>query len=267
MYKTKIMENSKLVSIYGQVRELLLPSGVTAVIREQNGEDDALLSNVTMGRNFDSLNAFISSITVSLSSSANPAAPPTIEEIMIRPIRDKYFLLIASRIFSLGPNLEFDYQWDPNLPKIHYVEELGNYLWDYNNPIPKVGEPGYFAERIKPYPVKGLFVEAVIGDKKIRFNLLNSYGEKYLLKLPDTERHINQQLLARDLSILDETGQYTKVTNFRNFKSPEMAKLRALIMEWDEDFNGLTTLENPYNTSQVEEVSIIQIPDFFFPKA
>lgn len=260
------MDLVKLTQAYGNVKELLLPSGAVAVIREQNGEDDALLSNVAMTRNFEALNAFIHSITIHLSTAEFPEKPPTLEDIMIRPLRDKYFTLIASRIFSLGHNLHFEYQWDAALPKVEYDEDLSKYLWDYNVPFPQVGDREYFAERIKPYPMKSLFVNETVGGKNIRFNLINSYGERYLLKLPDTERHINQQLLARDISIMNEANQWEKITNFKNFKSTEMAQLRGLLSKWDEEFNGITTLDNPFVTGQSEDVSIIQIPDFFFPR-
>lgn len=260
------MDITKLTQVYGNVRELLLPSGAVAIIREQNGDDDALLSNVAMTKSFEALNSFIHSITPYLSTSINPDKPPLLEDILIRPLRDKYFILIASRIFSLGNILHFEYNWGSEYPKVEYDEDLANYLWDYNIPFPGQGDPDYFAERIKPYPTTKLGIEETIGNKVIRFSLLNSYGEKYLLKLPDTERNINQQLFARDISVKQENGEWEKISSFKNFKSLEMAKLRNLVSTWDEEFSGLTTVDNPYTNGQSDEISIIQIPDFFFPK-
>lgn len=259
------MDLSKAIQIYGSAEEHVLPSGNLVIIREQNGEDDALLSNVSMTKNFEALNSFIVAVTVHLSCSKNPEKPPLIEEIMRLPLNDKYFILIASRIFSLGPKLIFEYPWDQDNPPAKYEEDLNQYIWDYTKPFPEPGMPGYFPERIRPY-TGASFVELKLSSgKEFKYNFLDSYGEKYLLKLPQTDKHINQQILARDPQLKID-GVYQKVTSFAKFSSKDMAEIRKSISEMDPEFNGLTTLENPYQAGEVEKLSIIQIPDFFFPR-
>lgn len=260
------MDLSTYVINYGNIKELLLPSGSTAIIREQNGEDDALLSNVALAKDSSALNAFIKAVTVYLSTSSDPTKAPTLDDIMSMPLNNKYFILIASRVFSLGEELEFQYNWGGDLPPVKYVENLNDFLWDYSKELPKPGEPGYFEERIPPYKSNDPFQTLILDDgREVRYKYLDSYGEKYLLKLPETERHINQQLLARDLSLRID-GQFIKVESFKNFSSRAMAKIRAHVSENDPEFSGLTTLENPYETGVSQTISIIQVQDFFFPR-
>lgn len=260
------MELSTYVTNYGNIKELLLPSGATAIIREQNGEDDALLSNVALSKDSASLNSFITAITVYLSTASDPSKAPTLDAIMSMPLNDKYFILIASRIFSLGEELEFQYNWNNDLPPVKYTENLSNFLWDYKKEFPKPGDPEYFEERIPPYKSNSPYQTILLDDgRELRYKYLNSYGERYLLKLPETEKHINQQLLARDLSLLID-GSFVKVESFKSFSSKAMAKIRASISENDPEFAGLTTLENPYETGVSQTISIIQVQDFFFPR-
>jgi hypothetical protein len=262
------MEQSILVELvkqYGQVKDMILPSGIEVVIREQNGEDESLLSNVALSKSSDSLNSFIRAMIVYLPTAVNPNSP-TLDEIMVRPLNDKYFILIASRIFSLGSTLEFNYSWGKDTEPVAYKEDLEQYIWDYSKPLPKLGEPDYFEQRIPKYEsIDSHHMLTLSSGKVVRYKPLDSYGEKYLLKLPDTEKHINQKVLARGLEI-KVNGEFTPVESFANFKSREMAEIRDHIDKHDPEFAGLTELENPYNAGEIEVISIIQIQDFFFPR-
>ena len=138
-----------------KTKEYTLPSGGKITIREQNGEDDDIISNAALAKNGNHINAFISGITIS--TDLTKTGKLLIKDVMELKIRDKYAILFMSRCFSLGPICEFEYDWGKdNGGKVTYEDNLENYIWDYavdNFPMP--GEDNYFDQRIRPY-IQGL---------------------------------------------------------------------------------------------------------------
>lgn len=178
------MDKSKLISLYGNIHTFFTPSGFEVAIREQNGNDDAILSNVALNRDSASVNAFIQAIVVGMSHISGLPEP---EDILNLRLGDKYCILIQSRIFSIGNILTFTYEWVPGLPPTTYEEDLSCFIWDYRKPIPVPGEPDYFVDRIKPYPsgLDNIYVSFTTrAGKELRYKYLDGHGEQYLLKLP-----------------------------------------------------------------------------------
>lgn len=256
------MDKTKLIGIYGSIHTFFTPSGFEVAIREQNGEDDAILSNVSLSREAASINAFIRNIVVGVSNKAGLLSD---EDVLNMWLRDKYCILIQSRIFSAGELMRFAYEWVPGIPPTEYEEDLTQFLWDYQLPFPSEGQPNHSPQRIKPYVLKeeDLILE-LAPDKIITIDYLDGYGESYLLKLPENKTHINSRLFARNIRVLK--GQESlKVENFSQFSSREMSKIRTWVDEVDPQFDGLVSIENPMDGT-TRYLSMISLPDFFFPR-
>lgn len=232
------------------------PSLGSITIREATGKDDDILSNVHLDE-AGVVNKYLSNLII------KDAKGKKLDEDAVErmPLRDKYTILIKSRIFSLGKNLLFEYDWEDGKPPQQYDVDLTEYVWEDYSEFPGIEDEGYFQERIGPYQIETL--EAKLGDKELRMEFLNGVGERYLLELPENQRTINKQLVARNLEM--HTGDtWEKVANFGAFSSREMVTLRALYEKYDKDLMGLVSINNP-QTGQTEELSLIGIKDFYFP--
>lgn len=241
-------------------KEISVPTGKRYIIREQNGYDDEVLSQVTSVDDADVINRFMANIILK-DSEGNTVYH---EDVLKMPLRDKYTLLIQSRIFSLGAELKFEYDWGTNVPPQSYTDDLTQYVWDdYNSPFPAPGSPMYFKYRMPPYApsvIEG--VEFEVDGLKMKFNLLDGKGETYLLKLQAGNQNINQELIARNLSVYKEG--WVKVVNFAGFTARQMSHIRAKIKQFDERIEVLTLIDHPFS-GQTIEIPLIGIRDFFFP--
>lgn len=255
---------------FGRMIDLLLPSGLTVTIREQNGNDDDVLSSQSKD-DLDSngINRFVAGIIMKNDFPfAKTQGKITDKEVLKMPLRDKYFIVVSSRVFSLGNLLKFEWDWQNGELPIAYEDDLSLYLWDYKKEFPKEGEDNYFKERIKPYtnvsndnPVREF---TLTSGKTIRYKLLNGESENFLLKLPLEKRTVNAGLKARKLQLFVE-DDWLDVVNFSSFNPREMAEIRRDIEQYDSQFDGITTIENP-NTGQTLDIPLMNIPDFFFPR-
>jgi len=247
---------------------LLLPSGNTVTIREQNGNDDDIISSFISGDEMiGPINRFLAGLIVDHSfegfKSKSTILPTEILELLLR---DKYFILMASRIFSISDTIIFSWDWKNGKPPVKYEEELLPYLWDYNKEFPQPGDPEYFKYRIAPYTEQKTDTKELVlkSGKKVRYGFLNGHGENYLLNIADDNRTINAGLKARGLELWQD-GEWIKVENFKEFKAYEMASLRDSIEKEDKQFDGLTDITNPYS-GEVLAVPMLSIQDFFFPR-
>lgn len=253
--------------LYGKLATLLLPSGSTVTIREQNGDDDDIISSFMTGQDsVGPINRFVAAIIIKHDYNfADKSGVLTAKEVLNIPLRDKYFILMASRIFSISPSIKFNWDWQNDRPEVPYEEDLVQYMWDYKKEFPQIGDPAYFKYRIQPYQEHKSNIEVDLSSgKKIRFYLLDGNGESYIMGLPDSQKSINTPIRARRLELFDN-GNWMKVESFKVFKSYEMAELRDAINTYDKTFDGLTDLNNPY-TNEVVSIPLLSIPDFFFPR-
>lgn len=248
-----------MVTDYRQ-KEISVPTGKRYIIREQNGYDDEVLSQVTSIDDADVINRFMANIILK-DSEGNTVY---YEDVLKMPLRDKYTLLIQSRIFSLGSELKFEHDWGSNVPPQQYTDDLTQYVWeDYNSPFPGPGSPNYFKYRMPPYaPGIGNGVEFEVDGLRLKFDLLDGRGETHLLKLQPGSQNINQELIARNLSIYKDG--WVKAVNFAGFTARQMAQIRAKIKQFDERIEVLTSIDHPFS-GQVIEIPLIGIRDFFFP--
>lgn len=266
------------------VTPISLPTGGWVIIREQNGDDDGIISNVSLQKDASSINLFVSAIVAFSPKAKASNGILTLDEVLSMPIRDKYVIIIKSRIFSMGPSLEFSYTWESPVQKtIYYTEDLTRYVWDYTTPFPFTQEsPEYDVERVAPYKMMSddgewLYFNAqgammqkaspTLGEspvKLLRFKLLDGYAERKLLSLGESGMSINTKILMRELQLW-VNNDYHKVESFKSFKPAEMALIRKVISEYDREYEGNTEVENT-ETGESQIIPLMSIPSFFFPQ-
>lgn len=76
------------------------------------------------------LTKFIAAIVVT--TDATPSGKLTIEDALNLPVNDRYCIIFNSRIFSLGDEVEFEYDWGKEGGKVMYGQDLHEYLFDYS---------------------------------------------------------------------------------------------------------------------------------------
>lgn len=257
---------SKLTEAYGEVKELTTPSGFKVVLREQNGNDDDVLSKGSGVVDGSSANRFVQGIVVH--TNFTESGKLSLEDVEKMKLCDKYFIMIASRIFSIGQIVKFQFTWSDIKKPMDYEEDLGLYIWDYEKgdfPFSEDHED-YFQYRIKPHSHgKETSLEHVLSSgKKIKFDFMNGTGEKYLMKLPEQEVSKNQELIARNLQQFVNNA-WVKVSNFRNFTVTDMVEIRNFVFENDPVLEIYSEIEHPI-THEVVKHPIIGTTDFFFPR-
>jgi hypothetical protein len=224
------------------------PDGKQYTIREQNGEDDDIVSNMSQGE-AEAINRFVQSIIVK-----GPNGAVSLEDVESMPLRTKYYILIKSRIFSLGDRLYFKYKWADDT-EVEYEELLEEHVGGENTPPSPSFEP--YQNYTKDY------IEVAIEDSKFRFKFLDGKGEKYLLELKPDERVINKTAIARGLQFKGDNGWVT-VNNFKMFSSRILNKLRTKIEEIDPPVTADAEIQHP-QTLEVLSIPLIAVKDFFFP--
>ena len=242
---------------------LTTPSGYEVTIRQQTGEDDDVISNPNGSYMGEALNKFVQGIVIKLGSDGIAANYHDIEKMKLG---DKYFIIIASRIFSLGPILKFQYEWDDGLVA-DYEEDLESYIWDYSlEDFPEKGSELYSPFRIVPHKHGKLHqLEFVIpSGKKFRFTFMNGVGEKYLMSLPMDELTKNTELKARNLEQQIGTD-WVKVETFKAYSAREMAAIRKEVFDNDPITEVLTEIPHP-KTKEKMPYSILSSSDFLFPR-
>lgn len=247
---------------FNHFMEFIAPSGASYTIREQNGEDDDILSNPTTSTNLMNLSNFISSIVVKQNFYPNKTTI-TPEEALDLPVNDRYAILINSRIHSIGNILEFTHDWGSTLGKCSYEVNLNDFV--FNKPIDQITEED-IANKPEAIPVYVNFkpkIEFSVGDKEFEFELLTGRGEQYQIELPLEKRTANQKIKARNLK-LKVNNNFEKVTNFRMFTAKEMASIRKVIAENDPLFSGNTKIVHPNNPELVDYVNVLALPGFFW---
>jgi hypothetical protein len=252
--------------VFGRTTIVDLPSGRMFKICEQNGEHDELLSDPTTQDDLTNIDNFLYSLIVCEVLEGGKEKKVSMDEIKKFLINDRTALLVKSRIFSIGKEIYFNYTW-PDGTKQEYVEDLSNYVREYNKPITEEELDNLPATCIPSYP-KNAYAdfEFSFEDKVFRFNLLNREGELYLLGLERKLLNRNAEYRSRNLRLLDsKTGDYVKVESFRFFNKRVMNCIMLNIDSIDKAINITTTIEHPKDSSFKIDYPILRSPDFFFP--
>lgn len=263
MEKRKQLEET----LYGKTYNFKLPSGYRVTIREQNGNDDDIISNRATSKDLTNFNIFLSSLVIETDLPIATNGKLSRDAIDKMLLRDKYAIIFASRIHSMGNIINFEVDWptESGGPQ-RYTEDLHNYFWDFEEELPKQGEEGYSPTRIQPYPKDcyGIQELHLTSGKHVRLRYLDGLGEKELMKLPIEEMSRNAEIKARGLEQKLE-DKWIKVSNFMYFTKRDMAELYKFLRENDPEFTAITDIENP-NTGEIIKYSLLQAEDFFFPQ-
>jgi len=243
--------------------EFITPSGHRVKIREQNGADDDILSNPAEATTLKNLSRFIAGII--MDSDYTNSGKLTVDEVHNLPSLDRYAILIHSRIFSLGPTMEFKYNWGENGGEVEYEQDLNELIFDYSQtPTMEELEAKPNAVPFYPEPEKIKDIEFTLtSGKQLKFDLMTANGESYVANLPLDKQTKNQIYVARNLCYM-VNEKWDKVSNFALFSVKDMIEIRNHIHSLDPIFNGTTIIENPV-THEKLEVPIVGMKDFFYP--
>lgn len=253
-----------------------LPSGYSCEIREQNGEDEEVLSNPANIKNFMNINEFIAGIVTHTDFTASSKL--LVKDVMKLPLLDRAVILINSRIFSLGEELEFNYKWprhegSKEQAEFTYTQNLKDYVFDDYGVKPSEEElqskpdavPYYLLEEDQCNPGKIKLTDhkfTLSSGKEIMWDVATVESEQYLMKLGLDNISRNKDLIARNLR-LNVDGNWEKVQNFKLFSVRDMAEMRKEILSSDPSFIGTTDIEDPI-THNKTQVSILAVPTFFY---
>jgi len=231
------------------------PDGVLYTIREQNGNDDDVLSTLGDAQQNKSIDKFLAGIII---------GPKRFnwEEIHTNMgIATKYYIVLKSRMFTHGSQMIFKHTFRDG-QVVEFEEDLSLYDRDLSQDIVVEDIPGITA--IKKYPNGGSILRSLtIGDKKLTYKLQTSKAEAYMMGIPKEQVSKNDELRARELTLVKD-GREIKIENFRDFSASEMREIWKDIRSNDVDFALLTKLQTP-DKKVTEYVSLLTIPEFFFP--
>lgn len=246
--------------------QFIAPSGYSYTIREENGEDEEILSNPANAKGLMNITHFISAIVVA--TDYTKSGKLTVNDTLNIPLLDRYAILFQSRIFSLGSEVDFTYKWPGDATPTYYSQDLNEMLLDYSdikeeelnekpNAIPFYPD----REKCRQINFKGYEYNLKSG-KVIKFDLMDGNAERAMITLPADKQTRNSDLLARNLHLLVE-DRWERVESFRLFTIPEMAEIREIVSTIDPIFQGTTDISNP-RTGEEAKYSIIGAPRFFF---
>lgn len=259
-----------------QMRKLAftLPSGYTCEIREQNGDDEEVLSNPSSIKTFMNINEFIAGIVIRTDFTASGKL--LVEDVLKLPLLDRAVILINSRIFSIGEELEFTHTWDRGNGKSNqytYTQDLKDYLFEDYGKQPTEEEleakpdavPYYALPEDQDHSGKVKLTDLSIvlsSGKELLWDVATAGSELYLMKLGMDNITRNKDLLARNLR-LKVGDKYEKVQNFKLFSVRDMSEIRKSITSVDPTFTGATTINDPV-TGATTQISILAVPTFFY---
>lgn len=234
--------------------DVKLPSGKLVRIRETNGNDDDILSQVSENKTLMAPLNFLAGIIVS--EEIKP------EDLKKWKIRDKYYLILKSRIFSLGSEMRFNHTFADGL-SVELVEDLARFDWDLTqgNP-PAKGEKGYKPEVIQPYIGGDSPGEFTLNSGKVvKYDFLTVEGEMANMGRTEDDMSINDRLRLRNFK-LKVDGVFQPIEVFGMFTARDMREIRTHLDKNDPEFSLLVEAKA---NGKLEYVSLFQIPDFFFP--
>lgn len=260
MEKLSIFEGSKL--------EITMPSLHKVTIREQSAEDDEILGKVSKGDFIDSLNEFVAAIVVNHNYPFGNNGKLTISDVEKMPLRDKHYILIESRIHSIGSTLKFTHECEePSCrEELKLEEDLSIYVQDLsleeqsNNKqtiqrYPEIKEP---SDIFKPIEIK------LSSGKLVKVERMTGKSEKKLLQAnKDNALTTNTELYARNISIFSD-GKWIELSSLNIFSKKDSVEIMAEIKKLDTQYTPITEFKCNKCDSQ-HHLPVMTIRDFFFP--
>jgi hypothetical protein len=236
--------------------KMTLPTGREFTFSEANAEQEGILTKEGNKAENEHFPKYLSAIS---------GLP--LDEIMKWPLNDKYYAIIASRVLNHGPELKFDFEFKEKQP-ITFIEDLTAYLEP-----DLVTQLGYaITEQTgtkvpKPYSFgKDSIREITLSSgKKIKYQFINSYGEKLIAKKSKENLDSNDIFKARFLEWdPQQKGDWIVVQNFREFSVRDTRELRADIIKYDTSWDLYLDIQEP-GTNHKEEIPLVLVPGFLTP--
>lgn len=248
---------------HGRLMSFTTPTGYKYTIREQNGEDDDILSNLGDSANLFNISKFVAGLVVETDYTSSHKV--TAQQVHTMPSLDRYCILIMSRIFSISKEMDFYVDWG-NGRKVEYTQDLEELVFDYEKQ-PSEEDLLSRKDAIPYYPygkqVKDITIQTTSG-KSLLFDLMTPESEAYLVNLPIDQRTKNQELVARNLR-LKVGDHFEKVQNFRAFSVKDMMEIRRAVSAADPIYGGDVEVEDPM-TKEVRTVNLFSLGNFFYPE-
>ena len=244
----------------GQTTTVQLPSGRVVDIRETNGADDELLSNLADVKDSTNIVKFLTSIIV---KDHTLDRAPQAGEVMNYHLNDKWYLMLKQRILNRGSQLVFNYKCQcdkcKDKPAVEYTEDLTPFDGD----LSKVDYQPKDTQIMK-YPLGLELVREfrTSSGHLLRYDIMTSIHEKKQLDLTDKEQTRNSILTLRNLKVKNGE-EWTTVTNFAFLPSKIVSEVRGDVKKNDPEFMPLVSGECPAGIPFV--LSLWGIPDFFWP--
>lgn len=245
----------------------MLPSGFNITIREQNGDDDDIISQITASKDGTAIPKFLAGIIIE--SENKPSKKLTYLDILDWKIKDIYYALLVSRIHSLDNLIDFEYECiNSNCKRItRYEEDLDQFTQDFTLPAPTIDEPGYFKYRVTPYEngAESIGTLKLESGKEVEYTLLTGKGENLIINLEEDKLTKNQELISRYLRVRENPGDpFQTVGKFDIFSAKEMRAIRSEITKNDTPWLPYIECICPYCKTK-SLINMVQEPAFYYP--
>lgn len=235
-------------------------------IRETNGEDDDILSNLGEILKGHHVNNFIANIVM---EDKKLNRKPTVEDIIKWPTNNKNYVLFKQRLINHGNDLKFQHKC-PNVNCKNYLEDKVQRLedtidkFDGNLADEKYVPKNSFSIR-KYKPGNDVMVEfETSSNKKFRFKILTGELEQNELEIDEGSISRNTKLLIRELELFNKNS-WSRLENFRSIPSREMKEVRQKVIDMDPTFDPIINFNCP-SCKAPYQLPLFQIPNFYFPE-
>lgn len=255
----------------GATLSFMTPSLNTVTIREQTAEDDDILGKVSKGDLVNALNEFIAAIVVSSTyNTTQKDGALSIKDVLDLPLRDKHYILLKSRIHSIGPWLKFDYEFSEG-GSYEFEEDLTIYDQDLESEdsykVPEGKDKNCITRYpgvTKPEDYLNYFEIALSSNRKVRMSRMNGHSEKALLQAnKNNALTVNTEYFVRNLQI--HTGEdWVSLTSMNVLSKRDVIEIKKAVKDLDTQFTPITHVKDPQGDEE-EYLPVLGIKDFFFP--
>lgn len=254
------MANADLSNILfiGKRKVLNLPDSTKVEIRENNGEDEGILSKLADALAGTSISNYLSSIITNDFTVPDSEHKLTPADITAWKVNKKTYTLLAARAFSLGNKFLFSHTCGN--PQCQHTDTFEEDLTPHLEPYSDSNKLG-----VSLYPLGQKDTEefTLSSGKVCRIDILTGIGENVALAIDRNNYNRNHGLLIRNLQLKHGT-EWEKVFQFGMFSSPEMVQLRNKVAELDPIWDPATHITCP-KCNNVSVVPLLEEPAFFYP--
>lgn len=249
--------------------DFMVPSMVTITIRENNGDDEGLLSTISASADGSNVRNYMANVVEKGVNGKKQLA----DEFLKWKVNDLYYTLIVQRVFNLGHEFKFTSECPNCKHSNEYEEDLREWIVDEFSPdgnSVQAATPEIELKAIKnsppAYPLGGLdLVQVTLSNQmQFRFEILTIEGERRLDTMSSTQRNINASLIQRNLEMLMPEG-WKKITFFRDLNSRLMAELRGAVAKHDKQWQPLAELTCEQCGDKSKE-NLLFLPGFYYPE-